>query len=77
MGFGDPSKCGPYTASSRLASDDTHCLFSILTVSITAAMSGSTVMCNNTNMMTTSITTIVSMATINVVGTPFICAHVS
>ena len=70
------SICGPYRASSIQSSDPTYCLSSILTVNITAAMSGSTVMCNNTNFITPSITTIVSMATINVVGMPFICSHV-
>ena len=70
------STCGPYTASSIQSSDPIYCQSSILTVSITAAMNGSTVMCNNTNFITPSITTIVSMATINVVGMPFICAHV-
>ena len=67
------STCGPYTASSIQTSDPTYCPSSILTVNITAAMNGSTVMCNNTNFITPSITTIVSMATINVVGMPFIC----
>ncbi|KAL5500536.1 hypothetical protein EMCRGX_G012114 [Ephydatia muelleri] len=62
------STCGPYSASSIQSSDPTYCLSSILTVNITAAMNGSTVMCNNTNQFNTSITTIVSMATINVVG---------
>ena len=70
------STCGPYTASSIQSSNPTFCLSSILTVSITAAMNGSTVMCSNTNLITPSITTIVSMTTINVVGMPFICAHV-
>ena len=70
------SMCGLYRASSIQSSDPTYCLSSILTVNITAAMNGSTVMCNNTNFITPSITAIVSMATINVVGTPFICAHV-
>ena len=69
------STCGPYRASSIQSSDDTYCLSSILTVNITAAMNGSTVMCNNTELYNTSNTTIVSMATINVVGMPFICAH--
>eukprot|EP00731_Ephydatia_muelleri_P011473 Em0006g367a len=39
-------------------------------MNITAAMNGSTVMCNNTNLVNTAITTIVSMATINVIGPP-------
>eukprot|EP00731_Ephydatia_muelleri_P011475 Em0006g369a len=64
------STCGPYTASSIQSSDPIYCLSSILTVSITAAMNGSTVMCSNTNLITSSITTIVSMTTINVVGPP-------
>ena len=70
------STCGPYRASSIQSSDPIYCLPSILTVNITAAMNGSTVMCYNTNFITSSITTIISMATINVVGTPFICAPV-
>ena len=70
------STCGPYRASSIQSSDPTYCLSSILTVNITAAMNGSTLMCYNTNLFNTAITTIVSMATINVVGMPFICAHV-
>ncbi|KAL5500548.1 hypothetical protein EMCRGX_G012130 [Ephydatia muelleri] len=64
------STCGPYRASSIQSSDPTYCLSSILTVNITAAMNGSTVMCYNTNFITPSITTIISMATINVVGSP-------
>ena len=70
-GSGVPSMCGPYRASSIQSSDPTYCLFSILTVSITAAMNGSTVMCNNTN-IGTSASTLVSMATINVIGMLFI-----
>ena len=66
-----PSMCGPYTASSIQSSDPIYCLSSILTVNITAAMNGSTVMCNNTN-IGTSASTLVSMATINVIGMLFI-----
>ena len=40
------STCGPYRASSIQSSDPTYCLSSILTVNITAALNGSTVMCN-------------------------------
>ena len=69
------SPCGPYTASSIQSSDPTYCLSSILTVSITAAMNGNTVICSNTNLLNTSITAVVSLATINVVGMPFICTH--
>eukprot|EP00731_Ephydatia_muelleri_P011523 Em0006g417a len=64
------STCGPYRASSIQSTDPAYCLSSILTVNITAAMNGSTVMCYNTNLITPSITTIVSMTTINVVGPP-------
>ena len=67
------STCGPYTASSLPPSDVTYyCLSFILTVNMTAAMNGSTVTCSNTNQITPSITTVVSLATINVVGTSFI-----
>ncbi|KAL5500509.1 hypothetical protein EMCRGX_G012085 [Ephydatia muelleri] len=64
-----PSMCGPFRASSLLPSSGTNCLSSILTVNITAAMNGSTVMCNNTN-IGTSASTIVSMTTIKIVGPP-------
>ena len=64
--------CGPYRASSIQSSDPSYCLSSILTVSITAAMNGSTVMCNNTNIGTWA-STLVFMATINVIGMLFIC----
>ena len=67
------STCGPYTASSLPPSDSTNCLSSILTVNITAAMNGSTVTCSNTQQSIPSTTTIVSLATINVVGMLFIC----
>ena len=67
------SMCGPFRASSILPSSGTNCLSSILTVSITAAMNGSTVMCNNTR-SDASASTVVSMATINVVGMPFTCS---
>ncbi|KAL5500508.1 hypothetical protein EMCRGX_G012083 [Ephydatia muelleri] len=63
------SMCGPFRASSILPSSGTNCLSSILTVNITAAMNGSTVMCNNTR-SDASASTVVSMATINVVGPP-------
>ena len=66
------STCGPYRASSIQSSDLSYCLSSILTVSITAAMNGSTVMCSNTNIGTLA-STVVSSATINVVGMLFIC----
>ncbi|KAL5500538.1 hypothetical protein EMCRGX_G012116 [Ephydatia muelleri] len=69
VGSGVPSMCGPYRASSIQSSDPMYCLSSILTVNITAAMNGSTVMCNNTN-IGTSASTLVSMATINVIGLP-------
>ena len=72
QGSGVPSMCGPFKASSIQPSNGTNCLSSILTVSITAAMNGSTVMCNNSDFMS-SASTVVSMATINVVGMPFIC----
>ena len=62
------SICGPYRAYSILSSDPTYCLSSILTVNITAAMNGSTVMCNNTNYLNSSITGVVFSATINIVG---------
>ena len=65
--------CGPYRASSIQSSYPTYCLSSILTVNITAAMNGSTVMCYNTNQVTPSITTIISMATINVIGMSYNC----
>ena len=74
QGSGVSSMCGPYRASSIQPSSGTNCLSSILTVSITTAMNGSTVTCNNTYFMS-SASTVVSMATINVVGTPFICSH--
>ena len=64
------STCGPYRASSIQSS---YCLSSILTVNITAAMNGSTVMCNNTDLLYGTISTVVSMATINVVGMLFAC----
>ena len=63
--------CGPYTASSLPPSDSTNCLSSILTVNITAAMNGSTVTCSNTLQSNASIFTVVSSATINVVGMMF------
>ena len=75
QGSGVPSLCGPFRASSIQPSSGTNCLSSILTVSITVAMNGSTVTCSNTDIMS-SATTVVSMATINVVGMLFICAHV-
>ena len=40
------STCGPYRASSIQSSDPTYCLSSIMAVNITAALNGSTVMCN-------------------------------
>ncbi|KAL5500521.1 hypothetical protein EMCRGX_G012099 [Ephydatia muelleri] len=64
------STCGPYTAFSIQSSDPTYCLSSILTVNITAAMNGSTVMCSNTLQSNASMSTVVSSATINVVGLP-------
>ena len=66
------STCGPYTASSLPPSDATYCLSSILSVNVTAAMNGSTVMCSNTNIGTLA-STVVSSATISVVGMLFIC----
>ena len=69
------SMCGPYRASSIQPSSGTYCLSSILTVNIVAAMNGSTVTCSNTTIGTNA-STAVAMATINVVGMPFICAHV-
>ena len=62
------STCGPYTASSLPPSDATHCLSSNLSVNVTAAMNGSTVTCFNTGLLDDTISTVVSMATINVVG---------
>ena len=61
------STCGPYTALSILPSNSTHCLSSVLTVTVTAAMDGSTVTCSNTNQQSGS-TTVVSSAAINVTG---------
>ena len=58
---------GPYRAYSIRSSDPSYCLSSILTVNITAAMNGSTVTCCNTNNINSN-STVVSMATINVVG---------
>ena len=75
QGSGVPSMCGPYRASSIQPFSGTNCLSSILTVNITTAMNGSTVTCNNTDFMS-SASTVISMATINVVGMPFICARV-
>ena len=75
QGSGISSLCGPFRASSIQPSSGTNCLSSILTVSITVAMNGSTVTCSNTDFIT-SATTVVSMATTNVVGMLFICAHV-
>ena len=74
-GSGVPSMCGTYRASSIQSSDPTYCLSSTLSVNIAAAMNGSTVTCSNTNLFNTSITTVVSMATINVVGMPFMSTH--
>ena len=62
------SMCGPYRASSIQSSDPIYCLSTILTVNITAAMNGSTVTCSNTILFNTSITAVVSLTTINVVG---------
>eukprot|EP00731_Ephydatia_muelleri_P011447 Em0006g341a len=59
--------CGPYRASSIQSSDPTYCLSSILTVNITAAMNGSNVICFNTNVANSSITTVVSSTTIYVI----------
>ncbi|KAL5500510.1 hypothetical protein EMCRGX_G012086 [Ephydatia muelleri] len=67
QGSGVPSMCGPYRASSIQPFSGTNCLSSILTVNITAAMNGSTVTCNNTDFMR-SASTVISMATINIVG---------
>ena len=67
------STCGPYRASSIQSSDPIYCLSSILTVNVTAAMNGSTVTCSNTNLFNTSITDVVSSASITVAGTLFIC----
>ena len=64
--------CGPYRASSIQTSDPTYCLSSILTVSITAAMNGSTVMCSNTDIGAAA-SAVVSMATTNVIVMLFIC----
>ena len=73
VGSGVPSTCGPYRASSIQSSDLTYCLSSILNVTITAAMNGSTVTCSNTNLFNTSITTVVSLTTVNVIGMSFNC----
>ena len=73
--YGGSNMCGPYKASSILPSSGLYCLSSILTVSITAAMNGVTVRCSNTN-IGTSAQTVVSMATINVVGMSFICIDI-
>ena len=70
------STCGPYRASSIQSSNPIYCLFSILSVNITATMNGSTVTCSNTNLINTSITTVVSSATIIVVGMLLICVIV-
>ena len=70
------STCGPYRASSIQSSDPTYCLSSILTVNITAAMNGSTLMCSITDLLYGTISTVVSMATINVVGMLFACVCV-
>ena len=59
--------CGPYRDSSIQSTDPTYCLSSILTVNITAAMNGSTVMCNNTDIGAAA-SVVVSMATANVIG---------
>eukprot|EP00731_Ephydatia_muelleri_P011349 Em0006g243a len=64
------STCGPYRASSIQSSDPTYCLSSILTVNITAAMNGSTLMCSITDLLYGTISTVVSMATINIVDSP-------
>eukprot|EP00731_Ephydatia_muelleri_P011295 Em0006g189a len=64
------STCGPYTASSLPPSDATYCLSSNLSANVTAAMNGSTVTCFNTGLLDDTISTVVSMATINVVGLP-------
>ena len=57
-----------YTAFSIQSSNFRQCLSSILTVNIIAA---STVTCNNTNLFNTSITTVVSLATICVIGNAY------
>ena len=62
------STCGPYAAYSIQSSDPTYCLSSILNVTITAAMNGSTVTCYNTNYLNSSITGVVFSTTINIVG---------
>ena len=59
--------CGSYRASSIQSTDSAYCLSSILTVNITAAMNGSTVMCHNTNIGAAA-SVVVSMATANVIG---------
>ena len=64
--------CGPYRASIIQSSDPTYCLSTILTVNITAAMSGSTVMCNNTDIGAAA-SAVVSMATTKMIGMLFIC----
>ena len=76
------STCGPCRAYSIQSFDPTYCLSSILTVNITAAMNGSTLTCSNTNFFfNTVITTVISSATIYVVGmlfayiNPFHCHH--
>ena len=69
---GVSSTCGPYRASSIQSSDPTYCLSSILTVNVTAAMNSSTVTCCNTNKINSN-STVVSMATITVVGMLFVC----
>ena len=74
--LGGSSMCGPYRTSSILPSSGIYCLSSILTVTITAAMSGITATCSNTNIGTTA-PTLVSMATINVVGMSFICIDIN
>ncbi|KAL5500513.1 hypothetical protein EMCRGX_G012091 [Ephydatia muelleri] len=61
--------CGPYRASIIQSSDPTYCLSTILTVNITAAMSGSTVMCNNTDIGAAA-SAVVSMATTKMIGLP-------
>ena len=64
--------CGPFRASRIQTSDPTYCLSSILTVNITAAMNGSTLMCNKTDIGAAA-SAVVSMATTNVIGMLFIC----
>ena len=67
--FQQTNTCGPYTAFSlQSAFDPTYCLSSILTVTVTAAMDGNTVTCSNTDQFNSSITTVVSMANISVIG---------